>query len=228
MPNPDGTPTPHEKARHEHKHPDKHHGSYCINPHSTSLPTIHSNPFLVSLFNTNSGHSAGGNDSKETEKDNNETNHTQRRKLKARKLRSPPMYLVLPMVDTLHRTMQYPPRNIHRFIKDWYKYSASETEQNQFVTKASYRTKLIQTFAEQMKAQEELIDDMAKRCARNANRSYGQARNIAELVVTRLEPQERVKFNQNQRLQALVELRIFNRLVKEPHLDGNAVNDKEN
>ena len=49
MPNPDGTPTPHEKARHEHNHPDKHYGSYCINPHSTSLPTTHSNPFLVSL-----------------------------------------------------------------------------------------------------------------------------------------------------------------------------------
>ena len=79
-----------------------------------------------------------------------------------------------------------------------------------------------------MKAREELIDDMAKRCARNAKRSYGQARNIAELVVTHLEPQERVDFNQNQRLQALVELRIVNRLVKAPHLDGNAVDDKEN
>ena len=170
MPNPDGTPTPHEKARHEHNHPDKHYGSYCINPHSTSLPTIHSNPFLVSLhisaeinshyagdsesddeakerfkeqfdeatktivdrlkpdrvvdahskddmikavaddgdwvltprsrphnypntalFNTSSGHSAGGNDGEETGRDNNETenqggdkvdaNHTQRRKV---------------------------------------------------------------------------------------------------------------------------------------------------
>ena len=172
------------------------------------MPNPDGNPFLVSLFKTNSGHSAGGNDSKETDRDNNETNHTQRRKLKARKLRSPPIYLVLPMVDQLHRTMHYSRRNIHRFIKDWYKYKASETEQSQFVTEASYRTELIQTFADQMKAREELIDDMAERCARKANRSYGQARNIAELVVTRLEPQERVYFNQNQRLQALVELRI--------------------
>lgn len=209
MPNPDGTPTPHEKAKHEHKHPVKHHGSYCINPHSTSLPTIHSNPFLVSLHIS-------------------AKINTQRRKLKARTLRSPPKYLMPRMVDTLHRTTLYSKRYIHRFIKDWYKYKASETEQNQFVTEASYRTELIQTFAAQMKAREELIDDMAKRCAHNAKRSYGQARNIAELVVTRLEPQERVDLNQNQRLQALVELRILNRLVKAPQLDGNAVDDKEN
>ena len=185
-----------------------------ITPHLTSLPTIHSNPFLVSL------HISGG--------DRVDVHHTQRRKLKARKLRSPPTYLVLPMVDTLHRTMHYSKRNIHRFIKDWYKYRAKPSQQNQFDTKSSYRKELIQTFAEQMKAQEELIDDMAKRCAHNAKRSYGQARNIAELVVTGLEPEERVEFNQNKRLQALVELRIFNRLVKAPLLDGNAVHDKEN
>lgn len=203
-------------------------GEWQLTPRSQSH-----DPHNTALVNTSSGHSAGSRDSEETERDNNETNHTQRRKLEARQLRSLPMNLVLPMIDTLHQTMHYSEENIHRHIKDWYEYSASQTEQNQFDTQSeagrAYRETLIQTFGEQMKAQEKLIDDLAKHCALIAHRAYGQARQIAESVVeTILEPEERIQFNNDTRVQTRVKIFIFNRLVMEPPLDGNPSNDKEN
>ena len=123
--------------------------------------------------------------------------------------------------------MHYPKENIHRFIKDWYEYGASKTEQNRFDNDMAYRNTLIQTFGEQMLTREKLLDEIAKRCAKNAHRAYGQARNIAEYVFEEcLDGQDRLQFDKNQRVRTDVEVFIFNRLVAEPPLDGNAVNER--